>query len=304
MALQKSFGAVGACVTRDLGKILFPNAKRDSLWRLNTISLIDAKSSEFDHYKYVKNEKEALFIAQNLKKTYDLVEFFGKHKYVIVDFFRDIYDVIYLSDGSIITKELRLTMNNLLPLLNVKDVIGAYAKSYPDIWFDAAKKLASTINNSDCIVIICPIYCVSGIRYEEKFDNTKNWDAFYVRVCNIILNRMQSVFYHLVGKSFILPQVPQFAECDVDHEYGPGIMHYRKQYFHAMIREFSVNIAGGFYEYKPTGARADAAINKLMDTWRWEASIGYGTAAHKLDGLHELQAIQPEETYDLSVGYP
>jgi len=27
-----------------------------------------------------------------------------------------------------------------------------------------------------------------------------------------------------------------------------------------------------------------------METWRWEASVGYGTSAHKLDGLRDLQA--------------
>jgi hypothetical protein len=259
-----------------MGRFLFPDGNRDLIWRLNTISLADPTPSEFDASVYIKDARGLAFLNQNLQKTFSLDKFFSNNPIIVMDMFRDMYNVLVLDNGAHISRELRVMDYKVEQFLKVKEVISVYSPSYPDVWFESAKKFADIANRYKSTVLIVPIHCVQGVREKDKFVVPDKWLSFGIRTQNIMLSHLQSVMSNLIDNAFLLPECPEYAETYPDHEYGIGIQHLRPQYYRKMIQKFKTELASGRAELRHSRDERERYIGGRMQIWRDDARAGYG----------------------------
>lgn len=231
IAESSSMGLLGACVSRDLRFVLFPKLSKGQIfWRINTISLMSKAGSRFDLAGHVQPANDFKSADRDINKTFDLGALF-KEKYIVMDFYRDMYGIARLSDGRFITNGFELKNYNLSHVVGVQEKILPRDPSYPELWLESFLHFAHMANASDANIIVQPIYQVAVFRRETGLVFAPGFDIDKISRENKVLGHMQRIALAALTRSWLLPIPYEHLELDERHEFGPGPYHYKRSYF-------------------------------------------------------------------------
>lgn len=231
VAGASSMGLLGACVGRDLRAVLFPWLSTSQfLWRISTVSLMSAAPSHIDLSGRIASREELMSADRDINKSFDLDAFLAE-RFVVLDFFRDTYGVIRLTDGRFITHGFEFDRYRLKEMLDIAEAIPREDPRYPDLWLESFQRFAGRANASQASFIIQPILQMPGLWQQDRFVVRPEWEGAALRFGNRILGHMQRIALASLRRACLLPIPYEDMELEEAHEYGLAPYHYTRRYF-------------------------------------------------------------------------
>lgn len=270
-ALHSSIGLLGACVSLDMRTALFPAAKKFRyMLRIGTVSMMSGAPSKIDLSSVIRNEKELLTFDRDANKTFDF-EALAAEKFILMDFYRDTYPTVLLSDGRYITAGLQYYNYKLEGVLPVQKVIRATSLDYLDLWLEAFMRFAEEANRSSALWIISPIYQIPYQRNGWENIIPEKSSSVVVNKKNVILAHMQRIALAKIHNSCLLPIPFDDLELDPKHQFGLGPYHFVKDYFRSVRQMIEIN-PGSISAFDGDDAARERAVAFEIDGWRRHAA--------------------------------
>jgi hypothetical protein len=231
IASQSSMGLLGSCVARDMRSALFPYLARSQFfWRIGTISLMSTAGTPIDFQGRIAAADQLKTADRDINKTFDLQSLL-QEKYILLDFYRDMYGIVRLADGRHITDGQEFRQYRLHELMTVEEKIPALDAQYPDLWLPSFLSFASQANASQARFLIQPVFQMVTAHRGNTLVVNPDWDYGKISRENRILGHMQRIALAALHRAWLLPAALEHIALDETHEYGPGPFHYKRSYF-------------------------------------------------------------------------
>ena len=269
-----SIGLIGSCVARELKQVACdPDVEASYLWRSSTVSMATPPAQPAIPLDQLELEGPSLKTVSNDFQKTALADSILKNSLVIMDFFRDTYDLFELENGAYITfgKELANDkMQQLFPNSKFKSV---YDADYPNLWFESMRRISKIINESDSIIVIVPSIASYGTFSKNRFDASPI-DAFDAYYKHAMLEFMERIAVRMLNKSILLQPLHAGVSCDPNHIYGLGAFHHYDDFYSRMLAINDAPLDKCLKRNFPK--RYDLAeCDRIMGIWRSIAAKGY-----------------------------
>lgn len=271
-------GLIGSCTAREVKELACsPGVKASYIWRSNTISMMsDPISRPIDMTVAGLQGGEPQTVRGDFYKT-DLAAFLAGHPLVLMDLFRDTYDL--MTDGTTFVTRGQ-EWDRIAATHNLADfqMVSVYAKTYPALWLRQARQMADRINRSGAVVILVPA-SLTHIRLEDVVSQGRqvtllSADHFDIHYKSVMLACMEGIMAQLLDRCLLLPRPGALGFANPGHLYGLGPIHHFPALYRLMLELGDCEMTRALAATPSAAERAERAT-RLATLWQAQAQAGY-----------------------------
>lgn len=271
-------GLIGSCIAREVKELACrPGVKASYIWRSNTISMMsDPMRQKIDMAAAGLQGGEPQTVRGDFYKT-DLDGFLAGHPLVLMDLFRDTYDL--MTDGStFVTRGQEWNRIAATHDLAGFEMVSVYAKTYPALWLRQARGIADRINQSGATVILVPaspthVMLQDGVPQGRQVALLPA-DHFDIHYKAVMLTCMEGIMAQLLQRCILLPRPGAFGFANPGHLYGLGPIHHFPAPYRLMLELGDCEIDRVLAAAPGATERAERAAG-IAALWQAQAQAGY-----------------------------
>jgi hypothetical protein len=236
---------VGACCSYDVSEVLLPADKqRRYWWRNNTISMMSAERGDSTLLSACNLQPDELnTVRRDLEKNFPFEDDFQWADVVLVDFFRDTYDILKLTGGSYVTRGPEFERYPLQSILPVEEHIKFGTPKYLDLWLSAIQHFTFRVSKQDTQIILVNPF-MSPVQEEKgKFKVSEALNHYEVIRKNFFFYHMSRIVVGLIPGIISLHFKPWSIGSWKEHPWGEAPIHYARQRYEDMLETLDTDIA-------------------------------------------------------------
>ncbi|GAA4246860.1 hypothetical protein GCM10022293_00110 [Azospirillum formosense] len=185
------------------------------------------------------SENEIMTVVNDFNKPFDIEELISWSDFVIIDFMRDVYDGLELSNGGFATAGLEWETYNLMKeRVPVARRVSFYSVEMVERWLEAALRLTKQLNaqHKPCLIIENQLahFGFDGDQIRIIHPNNQ-WD---LKLKGYLMRQYAHIMADLLDNAVLL-SAPSYAVYSTNkNEYGLGEGHMSDVYFNGLADAF------------------------------------------------------------------
>lgn len=271
-------GLIGSCTAREVKELACsPGVRASYIWRSNTISMMsDPLPRQIDPDAAGLPDGGPQTVRGDFYKT-DLAAFLAGHPLVLMDMFRDTYDL--MTDGTtFVTRGQEWGQIAASHDLSGFSMVSVYAKTYPALWLAQARRFAERVNHSGATILLVPA-SLTHVRLEAEASGARQVtllpaDHFDIHYKSVMLACMEAIMAQLLDRCLLLPRPGALGFANPGHLYGLGPIHHFPALYRLMLELADCDLGRALAALPPAAERAER-IARLAALWQAQAQAGY-----------------------------